>query len=313
MSGPTFSVCVAAYNAARTIETTIRSVLGQTRSDLELIVVDDGSTDRTPELVEAHARSDDRLRLLRQPNAGTAAARNTGLARASGHYVSFLDHDDAWLPGFLTATAEAFEREPGAGLAFTDAWIVDDASGLVHPRTALGLIPPGILAAGGGPSRNRALAALLRVNFITTCTATISRAALERVGRLDPSIRGCDDWDLWLRVLGAGFRAVAIPGAHAVLRKRADSQGSDEAMMASGSRLALERALARRLPTPEAEREAGLHLALLERELGARRRESRPGILWWKLRRRHGRRRLRPMRMARWRRPPTEVREVLGL
>ena len=98
-SAPNFSVVVAAYNAARTLPATIRSVLAQTRSDFELIVVDDGSTDGTADA--ARDAQDERVLYVPQQNLGPAAARNAGIAKATGTLVSFLDSDDLWHPTFL--------------------------------------------------------------------------------------------------------------------------------------------------------------------------------------------------------------------
>ena len=113
---PRFSVIVPAYNATGTIEATIRSVLAQTATELELIVVDDGSTDGTGDLVAAIASTDERVELIAQPNQGTAGARNTGIARASAAYVSFLDNDDLWMPRYLEAAGEALDAGPRSGV-----------------------------------------------------------------------------------------------------------------------------------------------------------------------------------------------------
>ena len=94
-SEPLVSVVVPAYNAARTIETTLHSVLQQTMDDIELIVVDDGSTDATPEVVRS--MDDGRLRLVQQPNTGHAGARNAGIEVARGRYIAVVDADNVWL------------------------------------------------------------------------------------------------------------------------------------------------------------------------------------------------------------------------
>src|SRR5437763_14739279 len=93
---PLVSVVVPAYNAARTVETTLGSVLQQTMDGLEVIVVDDGSTDATPEIVRSV--NDERVRLRRQSNAGHASARNAGIEMSRGKYVAVVDADDVWLP-----------------------------------------------------------------------------------------------------------------------------------------------------------------------------------------------------------------------
>ena len=134
---PQFSVIVPAYNAEKTIEGTLRSVLAQTATDLELIVVDDGSADSTPSLVAAIGATDSRVELITQSNQGTAGARNTGITRASSGYVSFLDNDDLWMPGYLEAMGHALDAAPGAGFAYCDAWTLVDASSRIRRQTEL--------------------------------------------------------------------------------------------------------------------------------------------------------------------------------
>jgi glycosyltransferase involved in cell wall biosynthesis len=114
---PLISVVIPLYNGAGYIRRSIQSVLDQTYSDFELIVVDDGSTDGGPEVVRTF--TDSRIRLIRQANAGVAAARNRGIAEAKGKYVAFLDADDDWEPQFLEAVAHLSVAYPAAGILGT--------------------------------------------------------------------------------------------------------------------------------------------------------------------------------------------------
>ncbi|HEY1092631.1 MAG TPA: glycosyltransferase family A protein, partial [Burkholderiaceae bacterium] len=119
---PRVSVVIPSYNAEGFIAETLRSVLAQSFTDFEIIVVDDGSSDRTPEIAEALG-----VRVLRQANAGVCAARNRGLAEARGEFICFLDHDDYWYPDKLAAQIAEFERDPELGVVYTDIipWSVD--------------------------------------------------------------------------------------------------------------------------------------------------------------------------------------------
>src|ERR1017187_6172907 len=99
MAAPRFSVVIAAFEAERTVASAVNSALAQTRTDLEVIVVDDGSSDRTAAVVGQI--TDHRVQLLRQANAGPSAARNVGISATRGDYVAFLDSDDLWLPRYL--------------------------------------------------------------------------------------------------------------------------------------------------------------------------------------------------------------------
>jgi teichuronic acid biosynthesis glycosyltransferase TuaG len=306
-SQPTFSVVVAAFNSESRIAETMLSVLGQSRSDLELIVVDDGSTDATATVAERIAAGDERVRVIRQRNRGTVAARNAGLEAATGSYVSFLDDDDLWLPAYLEHVADRFERVEDAGLVHADAWVLDADSGRFGRLTAHRRFARPIRRLAPAPAPRQAEEALLRVNFVTTCAATVSRRALEAVGELDPSIRGCDDWDLWLRIVGAGYRPVRIDEPLAVLRKRSDSVGSDSSMMARNGRVVLERALARGTRGRRAERIARRHLRAIAGELDV---PGGWGRLRGRLARRLGRKRMRAPGRE-WRQAPPEAQVTL--
>ena len=134
-TSPLVSVVVAAFNAADFIEETCRSVIQQTYSAWELIVVDDGSTDGTGDIVQSLVRSDPRLRLIRQRNGGVAAARNAGIAAASGGFLCVLDADDLWDPTKIERQLRRLqEAGPGAGFAYCWwAWV--DVNGLVLDRS----------------------------------------------------------------------------------------------------------------------------------------------------------------------------------
>jgi glycosyltransferase involved in cell wall biosynthesis len=114
---PVVSVVIPAFNAARYLGEALDSVFGQTLTDLELVVVDDGSTDETPQVVQGYGS---RVRYVRQPNAGVASARNRGVAESSGRYVAFLDADDVWLPGKLERQLEALAARPSARVCHSD-------------------------------------------------------------------------------------------------------------------------------------------------------------------------------------------------
>lgn len=270
MSDPTFSVVIPAFNASRTIEMTVRSVLAQSRPDLELIVVDDESTDDTPERVASLARDDPRVTLIRQRNQGTAGARNTGIERASGRYVSLLDNDDLWLPNYLDSMGRTLEADPGAGFAYTDAWLLDDRAGRIRLLTSLqhyDPVPPDL-------SASELLLRVVETNFIMS-SVTIRREVLAEVGGFDAKLRGADDWDLWLRILARGYRAALAPGCVLIQRDHPTSQSKDEAMMLLSERAVLTGFLDRddlsdaARERARAKLEAGTRrLALVERRTG---------------------------------------------
>lgn len=122
---PKVSVVMPVYNVRRFVADAIRSVLAQTFTDFELIIVDDGSTDGSLELCESF--TDPRIRIHRQENRGLAGARNAGIRRAVGEYVAFLDSDDAWAPRKLDEHVRHFERAPAVGVSYSQSEFIDEA------------------------------------------------------------------------------------------------------------------------------------------------------------------------------------------
>jgi glycosyltransferase involved in cell wall biosynthesis len=226
---PTFSVVMPAHNTGAFIEAGIRSVLLQSRGDLELVVVDDGSTDDTAERVRAFLR-DPRVRLIEQPNRGPSAARNAGVAAAAGEYVTMLDSDDILLPHYLEIMAAALEGEPSAGFAYTEAWVLDEETGRVRRTTMMAYQHPPTPPPADAATFFRVL---LDRNFVCP-TATARRTALEQVGGFDERLWRGEDWELWLRIANAGYRAVRPPGILAVHRDRPGSLSTHLPKMVEG-------------------------------------------------------------------------------
>jgi glycosyltransferase involved in cell wall biosynthesis len=228
---PTFTIVVPAYNAASTIAPALRSVFAQTRGDFQLVVVDDGSTDETADRIRPF-EADSRLEVVRQPNRGLAAARNTAIDRAQGRFVSMLDSDDLWLPRYLEVMGETLDRDPEAGFAYTDAWLLDDARRRIQRASAMAYQdPPDPPPLDSG----RFLEELLQRNFVFT-SATVSRSVLEEVGGYRESLAASEDYELWLRIVAHGYRGVRAPGLLAVYRKRPGTLSTDEARMYSSMR-----------------------------------------------------------------------------
>jgi GT2 family glycosyltransferase len=224
---PLFSVVIPAYNAAATVRSAVASALAQTRPELEVVIVDDGSTDDTGEVV---ARIDDpRVRLHSQPNRGLSAARNAGIRVARGKYIAFLDSDDLWLPSFLELTGRALDAASDPGFAYTDAYAFDSLSGKVRRRTAMERNGPPI------PPPDRAadfLLELLKRNFVYVSTA-VPRSVLDSVGCFDETLTAVEDYELWLRIVIAGHQPIWIPGQHALYRTHAGQMSSDQVKMSS--------------------------------------------------------------------------------
>lgn len=201
-AGPAFSVIIPARNAARFVGATLESLLRQRAGDFEAIVIDDGSTDDTAEIVRRASASDARIRLIAGPAKGVSAARNAGFAEARGRIVLFLDADDLLHSDALGRFAETLDAAPDAVAALAGvSRIAEDGAPLpANDNRAL--------AAGPDP-----LAQLLRKNFIVNGGAlAIRRSAVEATGGYDPGLVYGEDWEFWCRVLELGPLAI-VPGA----------------------------------------------------------------------------------------------------
>jgi glycosyltransferase involved in cell wall biosynthesis len=183
---PLVSVVIPAYNAERTLGETVASVLSQSFTDFEALVVDDGSSDATAEV--ALASADSRLRVLKTANGGVSRARNTGIAAAKGELIAFLDSDDIWEPDKLERQVAALGASPSAGFCVTAAIRIDEHSQVTEPIPLV-----------RAPDVCRTL--LLHSMAVGCVSSGMARkSVLESIGGFDPRFSQCADWDLWLRV-----------------------------------------------------------------------------------------------------------------
>lgn len=181
------SVIIPNYNNARYLGIAIQSVLRQTFTDYEIIVVDDGSTDGSKDVVNTFG---DRVRYIWQENQGLAGARNTGIQAATGDMISLLDADDEWQPDYLEQMATLSHKYLDALVFYCMAQCMD-VDGHELPQFV-----------GGPPVDPKLLyEVLLRANFIIPSTVTFRKKPIAEVGYFDTKLRSCEDWDLWLRLL----------------------------------------------------------------------------------------------------------------
>lgn len=180
---------IPTYNYARFVCNAVDSVLAQTFADYEIIVVDDGSSDNTGEVL---ARYGNRIKYIRQENAGASTARNTGIVLAQGKFVAFLDADDLWLPQKLEKQVRFLDDNPGFGMVFSDmSHCVDGA--MVHVAYLRERCYRYV--AQGNIYNN-----LLREGFVFTPTVMLRRECFDLVGLFDVRLCNCEDVDLWFRV-----------------------------------------------------------------------------------------------------------------
>lgn len=181
---PQVSVIIPTYNRGRVIKEAIDSVLAQDYTEFELIVVDDGSTDHTSDVLDSYRNV---IKVLSQKNKGVSAARNRGIAEASGKFIAFLDSDDLWLPQKLSTQIEFFNKTPDALICQTEeVWI---RNGLrVNPKKRHKK-PSGMI-----------FKLSLELCLVSPSAVMIKRSLFDRVGEFDETLPACEDYDLWLRI-----------------------------------------------------------------------------------------------------------------
>lgn len=223
-SGELVSVIVPAFNAARTIEETLLSIRRQTHRNLDVIVVDDGSTDDTYRIAHKHSLLDERIRVIQQPNKGVAAARNRGIAEARGQLVATIDADDVWRPSKI-ARQVAVLSGLGSDVMLVYGWsaeIGEDGE---------------VVSLSKGPSfTGDVLKILCYGNFVGNgSSALIRKSILQDLGGYDSSLRdrdaqGCEDWSLFLRLAAKGHFAV-VPDHLTGYRQAPDAMSRNIAQM----------------------------------------------------------------------------------
>lgn len=184
---PLVSVIIPNYNHTRFIPGAIQSVLAQTYSRYEIIVVDDGSTDDSREVV---ARFGDKVRYIWQENQGLAGARNTGVQAASGELIGLLDADDKWHPDYLEQMVALSGMHPDGAVFYCMAQCMDVEECDLPQYVGGPAVDPDIL-----------YQVLLRANFIIPSTVLFRKKTIVKSGCFDANLRSCEDWDMWLRLL----------------------------------------------------------------------------------------------------------------
>lgn len=182
---PAVSVVVAAYNMGQYIDAAVRSVLDQTFTDLEVIVIDDGSSDDTPAVMGGFD-ADPRVTYVRQQNAGQPRAKNAGVRAARGRFIAFCDADDMWVRSKLEKQIHRFQINQQAGVVYSQVATIDPAG----DRTGE--------ISGDGPS-GTVLNELFVKNFVPFGTSVVRREVFDSIGMFDESLAMGIDWDLWLR------------------------------------------------------------------------------------------------------------------
>ena len=179
------SIIIPTYNGSHFIKETIQSVICQTYPNIEIIVIDDGSTDNTPEIVKSI--NDPRIIYIRQENAGVSMARNHGISISKGDYIAFLDHDDLWLPHKLERQMLLFKENPMIAMVYSDTFIIKDNNFII-----------GIYSQKIKFFRGTIFKDLFLSCFITILTVVIKKTVFLEVGPFLP-FKICEDYDIFLK------------------------------------------------------------------------------------------------------------------
>lgn len=205
---PQVSIIIPVYNGEKTIQKTIESVLQQTFTDFEILVINDGSTDTTLDILSKII--DPRIQIFSYPNSRQAASRNRGLERAKGDYIAFLDADDLWTTDKLELQIKALQSHPDAAFAYSWTDYIDETGNLLHPGRHITI-------------NGNVYADLIVNNFVENgSNPLIRREVFDRVGVFDESLPPAEDWDMWLRIAEL-YQFVAVPAAQVLYRVTATS------------------------------------------------------------------------------------------
>ena len=228
-AGPLVSVIIPCYNAARFVREAVASVLSQTYRPLEIIVINDGSTDDTEAVLQPYFGQ---IRYYSQPNHGLSATRNRAISLARGELIAFLDADDVWLPEKLARQVQCLMQNPEIGLVHTNYMKLYDDTGERVARQSQDL-----------PNGN-CYARLALGNVVQVSSVVLRRECLEKVGTFDDKIprRTCEDYDLWLR-MARHFDFAYIPEPLMLYRRHAANMSNNTQAITQDEAYVLQKAL----------------------------------------------------------------------
>ena len=182
---PSVSVVIPCYNSASTLRETLDSALGQTYGNVQIIAINDGSTDETGDILTAYG---DRITVLSQQNAGQTVAKINAIVQATGDYIAFLDSDDLWDAAKISRQVALMESSPETGLCYTAGHVIDGSGARMSAFFA------------SPTHRGNCFEELLLQNDIVASSVMVRREALDRLGVFDAELRACENWELWTRI-----------------------------------------------------------------------------------------------------------------
>jgi glycosyltransferase involved in cell wall biosynthesis len=227
MADTRLSVIIPAYNVEKYVVQAIRSVLEQSITDLEAIVINDGSTDDTAKRIREI--DDPRMRVINQSNSGISAARNAGIRMSSGTYIGFLDGDDIWLPQKAEKHLLLMQKDERIGVSYSYLAYISDDGKPTHNYYI---------------NKNRQPTAidLIRRSHIITSSAIVRKACFLQAGLFDENLRSCEDYEMWIRIaLRTQYKALLLPEPLTRYRIRNNSLSKDYSKFIDNAHLAMNR------------------------------------------------------------------------
>ena len=214
------SVIIPAYNAQRTILETVQSVQQQTRDDLEIIIINDGSSDRTSEIVKSV--KDSRIQVFDYPNGGVSTARNRGISKANSKYISFIDADDIWTKDKLEKQLAALQNNPQADVVYS--WIAV----MLDKNENNDVVPTSFFSGKKVTFEGNIYSQLLLENFIGNGSNILARReAIASIKGFDHNLQYCEDWDFYLK-LAAKYHFALVSEHQIIYRKNAGTASTND-------------------------------------------------------------------------------------
>lgn len=196
---PRVSVIIPVYNAEKFISKTIDSVIAQTFSDWEIIAVDDGSVDRSPQILKKYSeKMPKKIKVITQKNKGVSIARNKAISAAKGEFIACLDQDDLWLPTKLEEQIRVLESNGEVGMVYCDSYVIDENGKIIKKSVMESILSRSFIR----PKKFRGdiFDELFCVNFISLETVVVRKSVLKKVGLFNPKFKIAEDYDLFLRI-----------------------------------------------------------------------------------------------------------------
>jgi len=237
---PLVSIIIPVYNGEKYIEECLRSVYQQSYHPIEIIVIEDGSTDNSLNLIK---QMPGEKKVIPQQNKDVSQARNVGIKNSKGQFIAFLDQDDVWEKEKLEKQVNAFREEPDMDLVFTDSFKFNDEGEKRHPIDKHKI--------ASQLNDQNLFSTLIRKNVLMPSAVMVKKESIEKAGLFDPGFKTCGDYEMWLRMAALGMKFLYLPEPLALYRQHAKNTYKKSGIMHEDRLKALEVAFANPALTPK--------------------------------------------------------------